>query len=81
MTSVDSEELIKEDPGCKELLLEAMRYHLLPEQRASLASDRTQERKPDGMRPYIFAIGVNPLGCIACFFTIRLLTLMSSMNH
>lgn len=32
MTSVDSEELIKGDPGCKELLLEAMRYHLLPEQ-------------------------------------------------
>lgn len=59
MTSVDSEELIKEDSGCKELLLEAMRYHLLPEQRASLASDRTQERKPDGMRPYIFAIGMH----------------------
>jgi hypothetical protein len=42
-----------------ELLLEAMRYHLLPEQRGqpSLSSDRTQERKPDGIRPYIFAIG------------------------
>jgi len=57
MASVDSEDIIREDPGCKELLLEAMRYHLLPEQRASLTSDRTQERRPDGMRPYIFAIG------------------------
>lgn len=57
MTSVDSEGLIRDDPGCKELLLEAMRYHLLPEQRASLTSERTQERRPDGMRPYIFAIG------------------------
>jgi len=57
MSTVDSEELIREDSGCKELLLEAMRYHLQPEQRASLGSERTVERRPDGMRPYIFSIG------------------------
>ena len=57
MSTVDSEELIREDSGCKELLLEAMRYHLQPEQRATLASERTVERRPDGMRPYIFSIG------------------------
>lgn len=57
MTSVDSEGLIRDDPGCKELLLEAMRYHLLPEQRSALTSERTQERRPDGMRPFIFAVG------------------------
>ncbi|ODN06264.1 Kelch-like protein 17 [Orchesella cincta] len=64
MTSVDSESLIRDDPGCKELLLEAMRYHLLPEQRASLTSERTQERRPDGMRPYIFAVGGGSLFAI-----------------
>ena len=68
MTTVDSENLIRDDPGCKDLLLEAMRYHLLPEQRSSLASDRTMERKPDGMRPYIFAIGKEANSCfVDCF--------------
>ena len=35
----------------------AMRYHLLPEQRSSLSTQRTTTRKPDGMKPYVFAIG------------------------
>ena len=30
MTHVDSESLVRENAECKELLLEAMRYHLLP---------------------------------------------------
>ena len=63
MTTVDSENLIRDDAGCKDLLLEAMRYHLLPEQRSSLTSERTMERKPDGMRPYIFAIGKEANSC------------------
>ena len=57
MTHVDTEGLVRENTECKELLLEAMRYHLLPEQRSSLASIRTTSRKPDGMKPYLFAIG------------------------
>ena len=58
MTHVDTEGLVRENTECKELLLEAMRYHLLPEQRSSLASIRTTSRKPDGMKPYLFAIGI-----------------------
>ena len=54
MNCVETEVLVREDPHCKELLLEAMKYHLLPEQRSSLVSQRTLERRPEGMRPYIF---------------------------
>ena len=57
MSHVDSEPLVRETPECKELLLEAMRYHLLPEQRTALASYRTTYRHPEGMKPYLFAIG------------------------
>lgn len=55
MENVETEPLIREN--CKELLLEAMKYHLLPEQRSSLVSQRTLERKPEGMKPYVFAVG------------------------
>lgn len=57
MSCVDSESLIREDSECKELLLEAMKYHLLPEQRSVMSSQRTSERRPDGMKPYVFAVG------------------------
>ena len=43
-----------------------MRYHLLPEQRSSLSTQRTTTRKPDGMKPYVFAIGKNSLKSIIC---------------
>ena len=55
MTHVDNEPLVRENPDCKELLLEAMRYHLLPEQRSALSSYRTTYRQPDGIQPYLFA--------------------------
>ncbi|KAL1464852.1 hypothetical protein WDU94_004463 [Cyamophila willieti] len=64
MSSVESESLIKESPDCQELLLEAMKYHLLPEQRSLLTTKRTQERKPEGMLPYVFAIGGGSLFAI-----------------
>ena len=54
---MDNEPLVRENTDCKELLLEAMRYHLLPEQRSALASYRTTYRQPDGIQPYLFAIG------------------------
>lgn len=57
MTFVESEGLIREDPHCKELLLEAMKYHLLPEQRSLMTTQRTLERRPDGMKHYVFAVG------------------------
>lgn len=64
MTHVDSENLVRENTECKELLLEAMRYHLMPEQRSSLTTIRTTSRKPDGMKPYLFAIGGGSLFAI-----------------
>lgn len=57
MTFVESETLIREDSHCKELLLEAMKYHLLPEQRSLMTTQRTLERRPDGMKQYVFAVG------------------------
>ena len=57
MSYVDSEALVRENAECKELLLEAMKYHLLPEQRSALTTERTVERRPEGMRPYLFAVG------------------------
>lgn len=57
MSCVESETLIRDDSECKELLLEAMKYHLLPEQRSLMSTKRTSERRPDGMKPYVFAVG------------------------
>jgi kelch-like protein 17 (actinfilin) len=54
-TAVDSEPLVRRDSECRELL---------PEQRASLSSSRTQQRKPDGARPYLFAVGGGSLFAI-----------------
>ena len=64
MTHVDSEPLVRENAECKELLLEAMRYHLLPEQRTSLVSYRTTQRQPEGAKPYLFAVGGGSLFAI-----------------
>lgn len=64
VSHVDSDNLIRDNPECKEYLLEAMRYHLLPEQRAMLANERTTLRRPEGLKPYLFAIGERePLIC------------------
>lgn len=57
MSCVATEPLIREDLCCKDLLLEAMKYHLLPEQRSLMNTQRTGERRPDGIKPYIFAVG------------------------
>ncbi|XP_074039485.1 kelch-like protein 17 isoform X1 [Leptinotarsa decemlineata] len=64
MTRVDNEKLIIENNECKELLLEAMRYHLAPERRCVLSTTRTMERKPNGADPYLFAIGGGSLFAI-----------------
>ena len=37
--------LFKEDRECQELIMEALKYHLLPERRLSLQSPRTKPRK------------------------------------
>ncbi|KAJ8027706.1 Kelch-like protein 5 [Holothuria leucospilota] len=43
--NVDSEPLIKESSSCQRLVMEAMKYHLLPERRPLLQSIRTKPRK------------------------------------
>ncbi|KAK8384505.1 hypothetical protein O3P69_009358 [Scylla paramamosain] len=63
-SNVDAEPLVRENASCHHLLLEALKYHLLPEQRAVLASPRTQERQPDGVKPYLFACGGGSLFAI-----------------
>nr|XP_022912325.1 kelch-like protein 17 [Onthophagus taurus] len=64
MTRVDNERLVRENGACRELLLEAMRYHLAPERRCALTTPRTLERKPKGTQPYLFAIGGGSLFAI-----------------
>lgn len=54
---VETEPLVRSEPSCKDLLLGAMKYHLLPDQRSDFASKQTEQRSPDGLMPYIFAIG------------------------
>ncbi|PIK52486.1 putative kelch-like protein 5, partial [Apostichopus japonicus] len=43
--TVDSESLIKENTRCQRLVMEAMKYHLLPERRPQLQNTRTKPRK------------------------------------
>uniref|UniRef100_T1IJD8 Kelch-like protein diablo n=1 Tax=Strigamia maritima TaxID=126957 RepID=T1IJD8_STRMM len=61
---VDSEPLVRGNAECKDFLLEALRYHVVPEHRGNAVSLRTTERKPDGMRPYLFAVGGGSLFAI-----------------
>ncbi len=42
---VETNVLFKEDRECQELIMEALKYHLLPERRLSLQSPRTKPRK------------------------------------
>lgn len=55
------EPLLQGSQEGKDLLIEAMKYHLLPEQRNNMVSIRTTHRKPEGLRPYLFAIGKNAM--------------------
>ncbi len=57
MNQVESEDLMTSNATCKDLLIEAMKYHLMPEKRNVLASQRTKERKGRRSRPVIFACG------------------------
>ncbi|XP_055947523.1 kelch-like protein 17 isoform X1 [Argiope bruennichi] len=57
LAQVADEPLLQSSGEGKDLLIEAMKYHLLPEQRNNMVSVRTTHRKPEGLRPYLFAIG------------------------
>lgn len=57
INQVVTEPLICNNSEAKDLLIEAMRYHLCPEDRIDVQTPRTLPRKPDGLEPFIFAIG------------------------
>ena len=57
MYTVESEDIIQMDESCKDLLIEAMKYHLMPEKRNQLQSIRTKERRSQAFRPMLFAVG------------------------
>lgn len=47
MQTVEEEALIKNNNTCKDFLIEAMKYHLLPhDQRAAIKTARTRPRTP-----------------------------------
>lgn len=43
--NIETNPLFKENPVCYNLIMEAMKYHLLPERRFLLHSPRTRPRK------------------------------------
>lgn len=54
---VDAESLVRHHPDCKDLLIEALKFHLLPEQRGALGTSRTRPRRCEGAGPVLFAVG------------------------
>lgn len=52
---VELDPLLKENNTCRNLIMEAMKYHLLPERRSLLHSPRTRPRK--STVGHLFVIG------------------------
>lgn len=42
---IESNEIFKDESSAQKLIIEALKYHLLPERRSLLQSDRTRPRK------------------------------------
>ncbi|XP_027622324.1 kelch-like protein 17 isoform X2 [Tupaia chinensis] len=61
---VDTESLVRHHPDCKDLLIEALKFHLLPEQRGVLGTSRTRPRRCEGAGPVLFAVGGGSLFAI-----------------
>lgn len=57
MGNVDTELLVRHHSECKDLLIEALKYHLMPEQRGVLSNCRTRPRRCEGASPVLFAVG------------------------
>lgn len=57
MSNVDTELLVRHHSECKDLLIEALKYHLMPEQRGVLSNSRTRPRRCEGASPVLFAVG------------------------
>ncbi|XP_030835316.1 kelch-like protein 3 isoform X2 [Strongylocentrotus purpuratus] len=55
---VEEEQLIKGNSDCKDFLIEAMKYHLLPkEQRGTMKNPRTRLRTPIGLPKLMLVVG------------------------
>ncbi|XP_058994267.1 kelch-like protein 17 isoform X3 [Mustela lutreola] len=61
---VDAESLVRHHPDCKDLLIEALKFHLLPEQRGVLGTSRTRPRRCEGAGSVLFAVGGGSLFAI-----------------
>ena len=66
MFTVEPDELIRSNTGCKDLIIEAMKYHLLPEMRPYLQNSRIKPRKNEDMSPLLMSIGGGSLFAIHC---------------
>ena len=79
MSNVDTELLVRHHSECKDLLIEALKYHLMPEQRGVLSNSRTRPRRCEGASTVLFAVGKvlththvhanpfpGPLDCMLC---------------
>ncbi|XP_061657666.1 kelch-like protein 17 isoform X3 [Syngnathoides biaculeatus] len=64
MSNVDTELLVRHHSECKDLLIEALKYHLMPEQRGVLNNSRTRPRRCEGASPVLFAVGGGSLFAI-----------------
>lgn len=82
---VDAESLVRHHPDCKDLLIEALKFHLLPEQRGVLGTSRTRPRRCEGAGPVLFAVGMptpvwgptsllSPFTSLSCVFYLRAYT-------
>jgi len=54
---VDKQEVVKENPKCRELLQEAVAFHLLPDRRHEMRNHRTRPRKSSGLVEVIILVG------------------------
>uniref|UniRef100_A0A8C4YUZ5 BTB domain-containing protein n=1 Tax=Gadus morhua TaxID=8049 RepID=A0A8C4YUZ5_GADMO len=61
MSSVDTELLVRHHSEVKDLLIEALKYHLMPEQRGVLSNSRTRPRRCEGASPVGGAVCCNQL--------------------
>ncbi|XP_064156837.1 kelch-like protein 17 isoform X2 [Anguilla rostrata] len=64
MSHVDTELLVRHQSECKDLLIEALKYHLMPEQRGALSNSRTRPRRCEGACPVLFSVGGGSLFAI-----------------
>lgn len=66
---VDAESLVRHHPDCKDLLIEALKFHLLPEQRGVLGTSRTRPRRCEGAGPVLFAVGMFTCYVVSCLMS------------